>query len=150
MSRVFKVPSSTTFTVFYSVDSAVGTGCPNVRDDVLLVQFFLLRMMDDDVKGNGGFIPPSEQPITIDGTFGRQTATYIKFFQQETIRRTVGPSDNRVDPMKGNLRSPTGGFLYTMTSFNFEYFNRQGSGFHANISIDPLFPAELKKHLFVG
>jgi hypothetical protein len=126
MARVFGV-SSSTFNVMYSVDQTVGNGCPNVRDDVFLVQFFLRRLMDDDVKQNGGFIPPGEEPIKVDGAFGRQTAAYIKFFQEETIRRTVGPNDKRVDPMNGNLRSPTGGFLFTMTSFNFENFNRQGN-----------------------
>lgn len=39
MARIYL--TSTFLKMIYTTDQAVGTGCPNKRDDVLLVQFFL-------------------------------------------------------------------------------------------------------------
>jgi hypothetical protein len=136
----------------YSVDQPVGNGGVNRRDDVLLVQFFL-RVAQEEDKASGGdrFQPPGERPITIDGAFGRQTANYIKFFQEESNRRAGGiRADQRIDPMNGSLRGSGSGSLFTMAALNFDYFDRQGKGFHSNISIDFRFPNELRKSLFIG
>jgi len=41
MARVSMITVSVGSRLFYNVDAAVGAGCPNRRDDVLLVQYFL-------------------------------------------------------------------------------------------------------------
>ena len=155
MARVF-LPTvrASGIAVMYSVDQAVGFGGANRRDDVLLVQFFLLIARDSDARGNQGFTPPGQQTIKTDGVFGPETAAYIKFFQEDTDRRVsvggVFVADGRIDPLDGKLRGSQRGGLLTMASLNFEYLNRQGTGFHSNISIDPRFPIGLKKSLFIS
>jgi len=154
MARVFIVtPRGGLFTVMYSVDQPVGVGLPNRKDDVLLVQFFLARAREQDARGNPGFVPPGQREITIDGTFGPITAAHIKFLQTETNQRTASGrvlADGRVDPLGGKLLGQRTSSLLTMAVLNFEYLNRQGTGFHANISIDPLFPVDLKPSLFMS
>ena len=75
MARVF-LPTvrASGIAVMYSVDQAVGFGGANRRDDVLLVQFFLLIARDSDARGNQGFTPPGQQTIKTDGVFGPETA----------------------------------------------------------------------------
>src|SRR5579862_5221120 len=87
----------------FVVDYAVGSACPNLKDDVFLVQF-LLRVGMLDGGGKQGFRPPGEAPIQIDGIFGKQTQTYISFFQKELNRREnakKAEADGRIDPPHG-------------------------------------------------
>jgi hypothetical protein len=139
--------------VIYTVESVVGIGGANKREDVLLVQFFL-RVAMDETKGLGRedrFLPPGENPISIDGRFGKQTAAYIKFFQEESSDRIGLPSrgDSRVEPFAGIFRGVNTGKLMTIVALNFDHLERRGTGFHSNLSIDSRFPTELKKFLFV-
>jgi hypothetical protein len=153
MARVFIVtPSGGLFAVMYSVDQPVGVASPNRREDVLLVQFFLARNRDQDAAGRPGFIPPGRPPIVVDGVFGPTTAAHLTFFQTESNNRTAPRIrvDGRVDPLEGKLLGSHTASLLTMAVLNFEYLNRQGKGFHSNISIDPLFPAGLKSSLFMA
>ncbi|HRH43438.1 MAG TPA: hypothetical protein PKY82_17540 [Pyrinomonadaceae bacterium] len=153
MARVLIVkPTGGLFTVLYTVEKVVGIGGFNSRDDVFLVQFFLrVAMEEDKARGGDRFLPPGERPISIDGSFGRQTASYIKFFQEEGNRRAgLSPvSSQRIDPFTGSFRGLKTGSLLTIAALNFDYMERQGKGFHSNISLDPRFPNDLKKSLFV-
>jgi len=152
MAWVFIVtPSGGLLSVIYSVGQSVGLGGANVRDDVLLVQFFLSVLRQQDARGNSGFLPPGDPPLIIDGAFGQKTANAIRFFQEESNRRAGRiKADQRIDPLKGGLLGSLTGSLLSMALLNFEYLNRQGKGFHSNISFDPLFPSGLRKVLFMG
>ncbi len=146
------IDTGRTFTVLYTVENIVGSGGSNRRDDVLLVQFFLrVAMEEDKARGGDRFVPPGEQPISIDGIFGRQTIAYLKFFQEEGSRRIGFPraADQRVEPLNSSLRGAIGRNLLTMAALNFDYMERMGKGFHSNISLDSRFPIELRKFLFV-
>jgi hypothetical protein len=61
MARIYLVqnqPADYWTKVFYTVDQAVGPGCPNRRDDVLLVQYFL-RVARDDAPGFLAIVRPA-------------------------------------------------------------------------------------------
>ena len=88
--------------VMYSVDQAVGSGGANRRDDVLLVQFFLLIARDSDARGNQGFTPPGQQTIKTDGVFGPETAAYIKFSRKTQIGAFLSAVGSL--PMGGSTR----------------------------------------------
>lgn len=139
--------------VIYTVESAVGIGAANKREDVLLVQFFLrIAMEERKIFGREDrFLPPGEKPISIDGRFGRQTAAYIKFFQDETSKLSgfPGRGDSRVDPFAGVFRGVNTGKLLTIVALNFDHLERRGTGFHSSLVFDPRFPIELKKFLYV-
>jgi hypothetical protein len=68
---------------FYNVNSAVGYGCPNEKEDAMMVQFFLKRlymtelMKPDTPKGN----------MTVDGKVGPVTRNWILKFQLDMKNR---------------------------------------------------------------
>jgi hypothetical protein len=136
----------------YTVEQAVGIGGANRRDDVLLVQFFLKVAMLDSPNSKP-YIPPGEQPISIDGSCGPQTCRYIKFYQEEGNRRNPGvktTTEGRIDPVAGgSLTSSISHTFYTILALNVSYKDRRGKDLHEDISKDPLFPAELAKSLYV-
>ncbi len=136
---------------FYVVDSTVGKGCPNIRQDVLLVQFFLRALMVDAGKEKA-YVPPGEQPIKVDGVCGAHTIAYIKFFQEENMRRNPGATihvDGRVDPLlTGSSVSSITHSTYTIVRLNSTYKTRFGT-FFANPILDPLFPRELVHSLYM-
>jgi hypothetical protein len=138
-------------TLFYVVDAAVGTGCPNVRQDVLLVQFFLRALMVD-AGAEKAYQPPGEQPIQIDGACGPRTIAYIKYFQEENSRRNPGVvihKDCRVDPItSGTHISSITHTAYTIIKLNSTYRSRF-KALAANPILDPLFPRDLAKALYM-
>jgi hypothetical protein len=151
MPSVYQVKSSDpTVTVAYTVDGSVGPGCQNVREDVLLVQH-LLRVAWRDAPGTAGFRPPGEtQPLKADGLAGPKTAKFIKFFQEEALRRGAAVSqDGRVDPVKsGSSFGTISSKFYTILAMNSARNARQ-TGNQADISADPEFPGDLRKHFFI-
>jgi hypothetical protein len=151
MPRVFQIKSSDPkTTIAYTVDQAVGSGCPNQRPDVLLVQH-LLAIAWTEVPTSKGFRPPGEtKPLKVDGIFGQVTARFIKFFQEEARRRGAKcAQDGRVDPVVSG--TPTGSIsstFYTILALNAARYSRQG-GNMSDISMDPAFPGELRKHFYI-
>ena len=87
---------------YYNVNYAVGNQAPNMRDDVLLVQWMLHRVFTDHPL----FIPPEAKRLAIDGWIGPQTIKWIKAFQA-TIRRNGRPCafDGRVDSARKSAGS---------------------------------------------
>jgi hypothetical protein len=151
MARIYGVHQPAVVDFLYTVDQAVGPASPNRRDDVLLVQFFLKALMTTPEP----FQPPGEQPIQVDGIFGRQTETYIKFYQQEDTRRNPGKmplkKDGRVDSVQGG--SSIGSIshtLYTIIALNLSYQHSLRRETHKDISKDPNFPPVLGPSLFIG
>lgn len=152
MPRVFQVKTTDPrIKVAYTVEQAVGTGCPNRREDVLLVQH-LLRIAWTDAGNSKGFRPPGEtEPLKADGMFGPKTAKFIKFFQEEAVRRGANcATDQRVDPaVSGTSSGGLSGKFYTILAMNSARNSRQG-GNQDDISKDPGFPGELTKHFFIS
>ena len=149
MPRVMQIKNSGTVTLAYTVDSAVGPGCPNQRPEVLLVQH-LLRLAWNDVPTSRGFRPPGEtKPLNVDGLYGPTTQRFIKFFQEEAKRRGANVLlDGKVDPvLSGGPQGSISHSYYTALAMNAARNNR--CPLQADISADPNFPAELLRHFFV-
>lgn len=151
MPRVFLF-NDPNMKIVYSVEQAVGQGCANRREDVLLVQLFLRVAMEN--RNGRSFNPPGESPIKIDGVFGKQTKNYIKFFEEELNRQSPGAGvnkDGRIDPMSpssGGLGS-TAGITFKIARLNFEHLTRRGIEIHNDIKRDPLYPTALNPSLYV-
>lgn len=152
MARVFLVSSKDkSIPTVFVVDQAVGSGCPNKRDDVLLVQH-LLRVAWEDAPNSKGFRPPTDkEPLKADGAYGPTTQRFITFFQEEAKRRGANVlRDHRVDPVASGA-SMSGGThsFYTIMALNAARNSRRGANI-GDIGSDPGFPAELKKSFYVN
>lgn len=83
--------------IFYNVVHAVGKQCPNLRDDVKLVQYLLIALYEKYPK----LKPPGELAVT--GTCDTTTINWITSFQMETKRHNpmsaVYP-DGRIDRIR--------------------------------------------------
>jgi len=149
MARVYLVNHGV-LQIAYSIDSTVGSGCVNNRDDVLLVQFFLGVTSQADPN----YVPPGEAPLRIDGVCGNQTVKYIKRYQQRNSQQNPGSvltADGRIDPIKrGVIVGAASGHVLSMLALNFSYKNERGAQAHANITTDPMFPAELRPAISLG
>lgn len=149
MPRVFLLDH--TRREWFIVEQAVGSGAPNRREDVYLVQF-LLRVAGEDAGGFKAIKPPNAPPITIDGFFGEETRVWIKFYQEEVNRRqniNVLNPDGRVDPPKlGHLKGSLTHTTYTAIDLNVAYRSRRGDAFP--VEKDPHFPTAIKPHLFLA
>jgi hypothetical protein len=138
-------------TIAYTVTRAVGIGCPNQREDVMLVQH-LLRVAWNDGGGSKGFKPPGEaQALTADGAYGPRTQKFIDHFQKEAKARGANvKQDGRVDPV-GVTGGPTGsisGTFYTILALNSARNSRQSN--QADIKADPGFPAMLEPYFYIN
>jgi hypothetical protein len=152
MARVYLLTKPKLTDRAYTVDQAVGQGCPNRRDDVLLVQF-LLRVAREDAPDSPGYRPPGQPPIAIDGHFGPGTLAHLRFFEEEGNRRNPeNPTvpDGRIDPVaSGTPVGSLSGKLYKIFALNVLYVKRRGAAVHADMRRDPLYPAELTKSLYI-
>ena len=106
----------------YNVTMAVGKNCPNRRDDVKLVQFFLKRIYGN--PANEARRPPAQlKPLEIDGFCGPTTMGWITFYQFDVARdgRAI-TTDDRIDRARSAVSSisRTG---YTINWLNFEWRN---------------------------
>jgi len=147
MPRVYVVTSMPMVKVLFSVDQAVGPGCPNERRDVLLVQFFL-RAATKPAGGLPPVQPPGQSVLMIDGIFGPKTAAYIKHYQ--VIGGSAAYADGKVSPIQGG--SAVGAIhekYLTIVHLNVGYAKRFGTDRHLRIDQDPDFPASLRGTLFV-
>ena len=135
---------------FFVIDQPVGRGLPNVREDVLLVQFFL-RIASETVGKFAGFIPPGESSIAIDGIYGQHTQNFITFYQQEVNRRVgrkVLEADGRIDPIRpGQKISSVTHTFYTILDLNVAFRSRRGDA--TRIETDSLFPSALRASFFI-
>ena len=150
MARVYL--TSDNIKILYTVDMAVGVGCPNRRDDVLLVQFFLKVVSEGPETAL--YKPPGQPPMATDGAWGRISQAYLN--QYISANSAVNPGapltqDGRVDPvMNGRFFGSRTGNLYTILALNASYRKVRGPGAHADITVDALFPGELRPSLKVG
>jgi hypothetical protein len=163
MARVYLLSQPTPLLNYlYVVDRAVGQGCANARDDVLLVQFFLRVLLQP--KGSYAnqevFQPAGEQPLGIDGICGKHTVTYIKAFQ--TQFNETQPAHVRSTKWglleDGTINALEGGSVYgkrfhrlmTLLRLNTQYSGMFSLDQHKHIDRHPLFPRELFGSLFLA
>lgn len=149
MPRVMQLKNAGNVSLAYTVDSAVGIGCPNQRPEVLLVQH-LLRLAWQNTPTSKGFRPPGEaEPLKVDGIYGPTTQRFIKFFQEEAVRRgATCLKDGKVEPVvSGGSQGSISHAYYTILAMNAARNSR--CPLQADISADPGFPVELARHFFV-
>jgi hypothetical protein len=125
MARVTLFPPSVGIPYFYNVDSAVGPGCPNLRDDVLLVQYLLVTINDNPNAFSPPFPPLPLKPgetFRADGIVGPITLRAIQHFQE--VGRTRGnniATDGRVDKATGSGAGATSHTQFTIIFLNNGY-----------------------------
>lgn len=87
--------------LFYNVDAAVGTHCPNQRLDVLLVQYLLKESSKApayaEIEVGAGF---TQDAMQISGTWDQYWRGYLDNFEL-TLQRRGRPvrRDGRIDPV---------------------------------------------------
>ena len=134
----------------YLVDTAVGRGGANRRDDVLLVQFFLNALWgtspDKKTVIGTGAAP------AIDGICGHITIGAIETFQRWYWEQPVrgGFTDGRVELLPpGRGFGPLHNLPYTIIGLNVNFGFAFSVDRHARIAKEAKFPPELKQKLFV-
>jgi hypothetical protein len=140
----------------YFIDSAVGQGRANKRDDVLLIQFFLKALSSRaDTESGESYQPPGQTQIQVDGICGANTVAFIRHFQGVVDRASKAPQlrpwqDGVVDVVpEGGMFGAVHGSVYTMISLNIAYSSLYGKDAHAKLFGDPLLPRELATIFFI-
>ena len=146
MARMYLTTSATAKWV-YAVDQAVGSGCPNRRDDTLLVQFFLKVVSEGPEKAR--YKPPGVNvAMKCDGLWGPTSQAYLNHYIKTISNlHPTAPltKDGRVDPVVGGkFTGALSGNVYTILALNVSYKNARGPDALADITTDPVFPTELK------
>jgi hypothetical protein len=134
--------------VFYNLTMPVGVRAPNRRDDVLLVQYFLLEIY----KNPAAHTPPLIRPkgnLVVDGKFGPITRNWILKFQLDVRDRgkSVYP-DSRVDRARGAESSITH-TVYTIIHMNASFKKLRPDDFE-HLEAAPDVPPELAAALAVN
>ena len=136
----------------YTIDQAVGGGCPNKRDDVLLVQFFLKVVSEGPERAL--FTPPGRGPINTDGIWGPGSQAYLNQFISVNSTQNPGSplkQDGRVDPVVGGkITGSLSGNVYTILALNTSFKNVRGVAALLDITTDPVFPKELRPSLKIN
>jgi len=124
--------------VFYNVVHAVGKQCPNMRDDVKLVQYLLIAFYDTGAQAKGWKRPPGE--LTITGVCGPTTMNWILDFQINVRKESYSVAlDNRVDRVRNkNLYGSISKTHYTLARLNFGVKKYNPDAFVATPYLIPL------------
>lgn len=106
---------------FANVGTAVGRGAPNVRNDVLLVQYMLRELFRNPTEHRPMLVPP-EEPVRVDGRFGPNTFKGIAKFQLNIFSQFGSINlDSRVDPARLEAVSSISHTTYTILWMNYLY-----------------------------
>lgn len=122
--------------VFYNVVHAVGKNCPNMRDDVQLVQYLLKILYDK--------FPPNCRPkgnMTVDGLCGPVTRSWILKFQMHFNADNPGMImvDGRVDRIRNkDFVGSISKTQYTLAVLNKNAAKLNPEGWTATPSLVPL------------
>lgn len=122
--------------VFYNVVHAVGKNCPNMPDDVKLVQY-LLKIYYDAVSSD--FRPTGN--MTVDGVCGPVTRNWILKFQLDCSYEYPGEIlvDGRVDRIRNqSLKGSISKTIYTLSFLNSSAANYNPGGWAATYYLVPL------------
>jgi hypothetical protein len=128
----------TNLPVFFNVIHAVGKNCPNVRDDVKLIQFLLMAFYDRQ--------PNAARPkgdIAVTGFCGGATMNWILKFQLDMHAAAPGKIllDNRVDRIRDKTRF-VGSISKTVYTLAFLNVNVAATNPQAFIAVPTLIPLE--------
>lgn len=154
----------------FVTDHAVGAGCANQRDDVLLVQFFLAALAADPLRAGTqrfnyqsaeglpyDYLLGDRPPLAIDGVCGANTVAYIRHFQKEGSKAfpASDPLSMNIDGVITPVRKgvPWGertGKVLSIVRLNREYRAIYGAQRLMRIDQDPLFPRELASSFFMA
>lgn len=127
MACIMNLGYETDIKWLYNVSYPVGRGCPNRRDDVLLVQSFLNMLLPcltilDPASGKR-----IQSYLKLDGLFGPRTQGVIMGYQKNVkTRGGVITADGRVDPSPESGWSQRLNVQYTMVWMNRDYRNNNG------------------------
>ena len=122
--------------VFYNVVHAVGKNCPNMRDDVKLVQYLLKILYD---KFPAEYRPQGN--MTVDGMCGPITRNWILRFQMDFAKDNPGLIlvDGRVDRIRNrNFYGSISKTQYTLAVLNKNAAKLDAEGWKATPFIVPL------------
>ena len=122
--------------VFYNVVHAVGKNCPNMSDDVKLVQY-LLKIYYEAVSID--FRPVGN--MTVDGVCGPVTRNWILKFQIDCNHEYPGEIlvDERVDRIRNqSLHGSISKTIYTLSFLNSSAANYDLKGWLATPNLIPL------------
>jgi hypothetical protein len=124
MARIDVVHGHTANWLFYNLDAAVGDNCPNLRYDVLLVQYLLKEGCKAPhfaaIQTGAGF---TQDVMQITGTWDQVWGGYLSNYLR-TIARLGRPvvEDRRVDPVvAGHTRGSVHHMQYTIFYLNLGY-----------------------------
>lgn len=138
--------------IVYAVDQAVGTGCPNRREDVLLVQYFL-KIASEGPQSNL-YSLPGRPAMECDGLWGTNSQAYLnKYIAANSSANPNSPltADGRVDaPVNGKLFGSKSGHLYTILALNASCMKALGPGQMNDLTNAPKFPAALRPSFKIG
>lgn len=98
--------------VFFNVEHPVGPNCPNVPEDVMLVQYLLRKLGQAMFPGDDPGLQARFSAVQATGDFDAATADSILRFQ----KRFTAVADGRVSPAKG---ISFGKGLYTIYELNY-------------------------------
>jgi hypothetical protein len=101
---------------YYDVDHAVGPNCPNRTDDVMLVQYLLLKFYGNPKRT--AIAPAGEMRVT--GFCGPVTRRWILAFQMYLGAGTA--VDGQIDPTRGRGVSTISHTVYTIINLCNMYF----------------------------
>jgi hypothetical protein len=133
---------------YFVNEEAVGPNCPNRRDDVLLVQFFLRALSDRDNR----YRPEKAKDLSVTGIYTADTTAYAKAYVAEGNRQKAAlqpvSDDGRVDsPVKtGSLFSPSSQMIYVILRMNLDYKRAWPK---RRLTSSPNFPKELKANFYI-
>lgn len=150
MARVM-LNAAANFKIVYVVDQAVGRACPNRRDDVLLVQFFLRVASEGPKKAR--LTTPGGKPLQVDGMWGPSSQAMLdRFIAVENVDNPephlLLVNDGRVDPTaSGTLLGSKSKSMYTILALNVAFTKARSQQALQDITTDPLFPQELRRSI---
>ncbi|HUL14523.1 MAG TPA: hypothetical protein VLV88_00885 [Terriglobales bacterium] len=140
MAKIMNLGHDTDIAWLTNVSFPVGPGCFNLRDDVLLVQIAINRLLAHFVIND-----PKGDRITAylhrDGLFGSRTADAILGYQKNVKSRGyyIVP-DGRIDPAPVSGWTPSGNAQYTIV-----YLNRDNRNVYGKMMLEEDFPPELQR-----
>jgi len=160
MARVMLLPpSAAKYSIIFINDEAVGQGCPNRRDHVLLVQFMLGMMAAVNSRfefGDVDFAPIGfPRNLKMDGVCGQHTIASIKSFQRMGSLRKQGTplamiEDGVVTPIRGGQPwTPHGSNVLTIVRMNHEYYEMMGPGSLTDVAALVSMPQELRYKIWM-
>lgn len=126
--------------VFYNVVHAVGKQCPNMRDDVKLVQYLLISFYDKALASSSVYTKPNGD-LKVTGNCDAVTLNWILKFQTDVNKRYPGTvlADDRVDrALSKNLTGSISKTIYTIAVLNRFVLAINPDAFYATPLIIPL------------